>query len=109
MFAIKNYDNPQADSEKEFYDDMKRFKYLKRLLKRFEMTGNLKERLIINHIIVLSNVFGTEAAKVLLLFKVDRQYWTILKSFLSYLNMLGISDMTEIQSNEKVTETLKRI
>ena len=109
MFAIKNYDNPQADSEKEFYDDMKRFKYLKRLLKRFEMTGNLKERLIINHIIVLSNVFGVEAAKVLLLFKVDVQYWSVLKSFLSHLNMLDSSDMIEIQSNEKVTETLKRI
>ena len=109
MFAIKNYDNPQADSEKEFYDDMKRFKYLKRLLKRFEMTGNLKERLIINHIIVLSNVFGIEAAKVLLLFKVDMQYWSVLKSFLSHLNMLGSSDMIEIQSNEKVTETLKSI
>ena len=58
MFAIKQYDNPQAVGEKEFYDDMKRFKYLKRLFKKHAKTGILKERLIMNHIIVFANVFG---------------------------------------------------
>jgi len=60
MFAIKEYDNPQAVGEKEFYDDMKRFKYLKRLFKKYSKTGILKERLIMNHIIVLQNVFGPD-------------------------------------------------
>ena len=55
MFAIKHYDNPQAVGEKEFYDDMKRFKYLKRLFKKHSKTGILKERLIMNHIIVLQS------------------------------------------------------
>ena len=58
MFAMHNYDNPQGEGEEEFHEDIKRFKYLKRLLKKYHETGNLKERLILNHIIILSNVFG---------------------------------------------------
>ena len=74
MFAMKNYDNPQADGEEEFHEDIKRFKYLKRLLKKYQDGGDLKERLILNHIIVLTNVFGVEAAGTLLLFKIDQDY-----------------------------------
>ena len=55
MFAIANYDNPQCESEKEFYDDMKRFKYIKRLLRKYHETNILKERLLLNHIIILRN------------------------------------------------------
>ena len=69
MFAMKHYDNPQADGEEEFQDDLKRFKYLKRLLKKYHEGGELKERLILNHIIVLSNVFGIEASTTLLFLK----------------------------------------
>ena len=65
MFAIKAYDNPQALGTKEFYDDMKRFKYLKRLFKKYSLSGDLKDRLIINHLIILGNVFGVEAANAL--------------------------------------------
>ena len=57
MFAVKNYDNPHCEGEKEFHDDMKRFKYIKRLLRKYDDSGILKERLILNHIIVLKNVF----------------------------------------------------
>ena len=60
LFALKHYDNPQCEGEKEFHDDMKRFKYIKRLLKKYTDHGVLKERLLLNHIIVLNNVFGPE-------------------------------------------------
>jgi hypothetical protein len=100
MFAIKHYDNPQAVGEKEFYDDMKRFKYLKRLFKK---------RLIMNHIIVLQNVFGPEAVKVLLFFKIGQEHWSVLKTFLLFLNYMTISEMTQISIDVKLMETLKGI
>ena len=58
LFALKHYDNPQCEGEKEFYDDMKRFKYIKRLLKKYKVDGVIKERLLLNHIIILNNVFS---------------------------------------------------
>ena len=71
MYAMYNYDNPQCEGEEEFNEDVKRFKYLKRLFKKYYETGILKERLILNHIIVIQNVFGPEAAGVLLFYKID--------------------------------------
>ena len=87
MFAIKHYDNPQCEGEKEFHDDMKRFKYIKRLLRKYKETGVLKERLLLNHIIILNNLFGPEACVTLLLFKIQKEYWETLKSFLLFLNI----------------------
>tara|TARA_Y100001973_G_scaffold86523_1_gene129590 strand:+ start:705 stop:1070 length:366 start_codon:yes stop_codon:yes gene_type:complete len=109
MFAIKHYDNPQAVGEKEFYDDMKRFKYLKRLFKKHLTTGILKERLILNHIIVLQNVFGPEAVKVLLFFKIGQEHWSVLKTFLLFLNYMTINEMTQISIDVKLMELLKGI
>ena len=63
MYAIKHYDNPHCMGEKEFEDDLKRFKYIKRLLRKYYDTGILKERLLLNHIIVLNNVFGADACR----------------------------------------------
>ena len=71
MFAIKHYDNPQCEGEKEFQDDLKRFKYIKRLLRKYYDTGVLKERLLLNHLIVLLNVFGADACATLLLYKIQ--------------------------------------
>ena len=71
LYAQKHYDNPTFETEKEFWDDIKRFKYLKRLFRKYELTGKLKIRLVVNHIIVLQNVFGTDAAITLLLYKND--------------------------------------
>ena len=76
LFALRHYDNPQCEGEKEFHDDMKRFKYIKRLLKKYTDHGVLKERLLLNHIIVLNNVFGiSEASTTLMLFKIEPKYW----------------------------------
>ena len=109
MYAIKNYDNPQCEGEKEFEDDLKRFKYIKRLLRRYYDTGVLKERLLLNHLIVLNNVFSVEAATTLLLYKIQPDYWPALKSFLIYLNSITDNDLTEIEHDMIVLETLGKI
>ena len=109
FFAIKNYNVPNLDSEQEFYEDIKRFKYLKRLFRKYKATGELKTRLILNHIIVLNNVFGVEAACTLLLYKVDKPYWPALKSFLVYLDYLYPHELNEIKEDSKITERLKEL
>lgn len=111
MFAMKHYDNPQADGEEEFQDDLKRFKYLKRLLKKYHEGGDLKERLILNHIIVLSNVFGVEGAVTLLLFKIEPEYWSELKTFLLYLNMITVFEpaLSRVRKDEHIWNTLQNI
>jgi hypothetical protein len=111
MFAMKHYDNPQADGEEEFQDDLKRFKYLKRLLKKYHEGGDLKERLILNHIIVLSNVFGIEGAVTLLLFKIEPEYWSELKTFLLYLNMVTVFEpaLSRVRKDEHIWNTLQNI
>ena len=83
LYAQQNYDNPTLEKDKEFYDDIKRFKYLKRLFRRYKLTGEIKVRLIVNHIIVLQNVFGVEACVTLLLYKIDVKHWSLLKTLLS--------------------------
>ena len=109
MFAIKHYDNPQCESEKEFHDDMKRFKYIKRLLRKYKDSGILKERLLLNHIIILNNLFGPEACVTLLLFKIQKEYWGTLKSFLLYLNMIRNDELNEVESNNEVLDVLRKI
>jgi hypothetical protein len=87
IYAIKCYDNPNCVMS-EFEDDLKRLKYIRRLVKRYKITGDLKERLILNHIIVLSNVFGTEAAVRMLFFKINTEDYYILKTFCLFLNII---------------------
>ena len=107
MFAIKHYDNPQCEGEKEFHDDMKRFKYIKRLFKKYTLSGKLKERLLLNHIIILRNLFGTEACVTLLLFKTQKEYLSILKSFLIFLNMITEDELAGIESDNYVLKILR--
>lgn len=86
MFAARYYDNPQCHDIEEFYDDIKRFKYLKRLFGKYEESGDLRERLIINHLTILYNVFGDSATKMLF-FKLQG-YYPYLKPFLVLLNRM---------------------
>ena len=109
MFAIKHYDNPQCEGESEFNDDMKRFKYVKRLLRKYKETGELKERLILNHLIVIFNVFGPDAASTLLLFKIEPEHWPQLKSFLVFLSMLPDGELKEIDEDKKISEVLRKL
>jgi hypothetical protein len=84
MFAIKHYENPQAVTQEDFLEDMKRFKYVKRLLKKYKNSGDLRSHLLINHFIILYNVFD-DAATPLLFYKIDRDLWNVLKSFMMFL------------------------
>ena len=95
MFAMKHYDNPLCVDEKEFLDDMKRFKYLKRLFRKYETSKDLKMRLVINHIIILANVFGVDAATTLLFFKIEKNHWPILKTFLVFLGYMPENDLID--------------
>jgi len=109
LFAQQNYDNPTLEKEKEFYDDLKRFKYLKRLFRKYKITGDIKIQLVVNHIIVLQNVFGVEAACTLLLFKIDKQYWNILKAVLNYLSYLYPHELNNVKEDVKIVEILKEV
>ena len=87
LFAIKNYENPQAVTKEDFDKDLNHFKYIKRLLKRYRNTGQLKTHLLINHFIVLYNIFG-EAATPMLFYKIERDLWDVMKTFIVFLNRL---------------------
>ena len=87
LFAIRNYENPQAVTKEDFDKDLNHFKYIKRLLKRYKNTGVLKTHLLLNHFIVLYNIFG-EAATPMLFFKIEEDLWSSMKSFIMFLNRL---------------------
>ena len=87
---------------------LKRFKYLKRLFRRYKLTGEIKVRLIVNHIIVLQNVFGVEAACVLLLYKIDEQYWSILKTVLDHLNYLYPHELNNVEIDNNINRFVRR-
>ena len=87
LFAAKAYDKPNC-IQSEFDEDLKRIKYVKRLIKRYRGNGDLKERLILNHIIILANVFGVESTVRMLFFKLEEEDYPILKTFLLFLNYM---------------------
>jgi hypothetical protein len=87
LFAIKNYQNPQAVTKEDFEKDLNHFKYIKRLLKRYKKSGELKTHLILNHFIILYNIFG-EATTPMLFFKIEKELWSSIKSFIIFLNRL---------------------
>ena len=114
LFAMHHYDNPQCHSVVEFEEDMKRFLYLKKLFTRYSQNGELRERLILNHIIVLYNIFG-EAATTMLFYKLEEKYWRSLVTFLVYLDRMpeeisqyGIR-LSEIELDETVIKALRKI
>ena len=84
LFAIKHYENPQAVTKEDFDKDLNHFKYIKRLLKRYKNTGQLKTHLLLNHFIILYNIFG-EATTPMLFFKIEEDLWSSMKSFILFL------------------------
>ena len=85
-FAMKNYSNPSCKNVEDFQEDFNRIKYVKRLFNRYEQSGVLRERLILNHIITIYNVFGVEASSRMLFNRLDEKQYSMLKTFLVYLN-----------------------
>lgn len=116
LYAARYYDNPQCQSTDEFYDDLKRFKYIKRLFNKYLETGELKERLILNHILVLTNVFSPDVAVKLMFIRLD-EYLHLLKPFLVLLNILperieinnSIHHTVDIVMDETIVERLRLI
>ncbi|HCT52389.1 MAG TPA: hypothetical protein DF712_08010 [Balneola sp.] len=113
LYASRIYDNPSCQSEEEFYEDLNRVKYIKRLFFRYDNTGELKLRLILNHIIILTNVFGSEGTTRILFYKSEDKYHGYIKSFLEYLNCLPLTipelDLNEIVSDHRILEHLKQL
>ena len=109
MFASKYYTNIQCTSLEEFYDDLQRFKYLKRLFKRYLNNDDLQERLILNHIIVLNNVFGIKEANKMLFFKIEESHWPLLKTFLVYLNYLPDNEYVDVPLDQNIIKVLRTI
>ena len=107
LYAMKFYDNPACKGVEEFKDDLKKFRYLKRLFRKYKVGSGLKERLIVNHIIVIYNLFGIEASTKMLFFKIDEKNWPQLKSFLVFLNLMPPDNML-ITLDEKVLESLRK-
>jgi hypothetical protein len=115
LYAAKYYDNPQCSSVEEFEEDLKRFQYLRKLFGRYKQVGELKERLILNHLIVLYNCFGLETTNML--FMKLEEYHTFLKPFVEYLNYMPqyieydtkIIIASNIQTDKNIEEMLRRI
>lgn len=107
LYAMHHYDNPQCHSLQEFEEDMKKFLYLKKLLSRYKNNGELRERLILNHIIVLYNIFG-EAATPMLFHKIDESCWDSLITFLVYIDRMPetIPELGIVLSDIKLDETI---
>ena len=119
LFAAKYYDNPHCYDTVEFYDDLSRFKYLKRLCNRYDETGEMKERLIINHLIILYNLFGIEPTTRMLFLKLRGQYY-IIKPFLVLMGVMpdviynvGVEGSkiysSDITMDQQIVELLRNI
>ena len=108
LFAIKYYENPQSVTMEDFESDLKRIRYVKRLLKRYKNTGELKTHLILNHLIILFNVFN-DAAVPLLFYNLEKQLCPSIKSFLLFLNRLPEYPKTQIHEIIEDSECLSQL
>tara|TARA_Y100001938_G_scaffold58031_1_gene81125 strand:- start:530 stop:895 length:366 start_codon:yes stop_codon:yes gene_type:complete len=109
LYAAKHYKNPKFADIDEFYEDLKRFKYIKRLLNRYIETDELAERLLLNHFIVIFNMFGIEAALDILELKLEDKHWPIVKPFLIFLNYIRNDQYTGITMDPNVVDILRKI
>jgi len=109
LFAANHYDNPECVDVEEFKEDLSRFKYLKRLLKRYEVDGDLQERLIINHLIVLYNVFGIDATNRMLMFKIPESHLVYIKPFMLFLNYIRDTDLIDVTMDDTIVKRLRNL
>lgn len=104
LYAIRNYQNPNCMSMIEFQEDLKKIKYIKRILNRYQKTGQIKERLLLNHIITLNNLFGQHTSRMLF-FKIEKEHWSVLKTVLLYLKILP-SQITGLPDGIVLTDSI---
>ena len=109
LFAANNYNNPECTDIEEFKQDLNRFKYLNRLLTRYEEHGELQERLILNHLIVLYNVFGIEAGNKMIWYKIDENHYQYIKPFLVYLHYLPEDEKVDVAMDPTIVDILREL
>tara|TARA_B100000902_G_C27314793_1_gene920556 strand:+ start:829 stop:1200 length:372 start_codon:yes stop_codon:yes gene_type:complete len=109
LYASANYNNPECIDISEFREDVSRFKYVKRLLSRYEAHNDLQERLILNHLIVIYNVFGIEAANRMLWYKIDENHWHYIKPFLVFLHYLPENEKVDVPMDPYIVEVLREL
>lgn len=109
FFAMQHYDNRECCDIEEFKEDLARFKYLKRLFRRYEVHNDLQERLILNHLIVIYNVFGIKAANRMMWYKIDEAHYHYLKPFLVFLNYLDVNEKVEVKMDQHVINVLRNV
>lgn len=109
LFAAKNYYNPRCIDAEEFYEDLKRFKYIKRLITRFTETDQLSVNLMMNHLIIIFNVFDVSSGIKMLEFKLTREQFSVVKPFLIYLKLIENNELTGISMNMKVVDQLRNL
>jgi len=109
IFAAKHYYKPNVIDAEEFYDDLKRFMYIKRLFNRYSKSGEISERLILNHLIVIFNVFGIQPSLQMLEYHIEQKYWTSLKPFLVFLKYIKNDEYTNIPLDQHVVDRLRKI
>jgi|TARA_A100001011_G_scaffold386719_1_gene463120 hypothetical protein len=109
LYAAKHYYNPQFSDIEEFFEDLKRFKYIKRLVNRYLDTDEFPHRLLLNHIIVIFNVFGIEASLKILELRLDEKHWPVIKPILLYLSYIRNDQYTGIEMDQTVVEFLRTI
>ena len=109
LFAARNYYNPSCIDAEEFYDDLKRFSYLTRLVSRYKQTGETSERLILNHLIVIFNVFGIKPGLKMLEYKIGLENWDIIKPFLIFLKSIENTEYAEYSMDPILVNKLREI
>ena len=107
LFAAKYYDNPSCVDEEDFYSDLARFKYIIRLLRKYRETGILQERLILNHVICIYNVFEINAATRMMFYRIETDLWPQIKTFLLYLNYLSETQHRDVGIDVKIAKRLQ--
>lgn len=108
-FALRHYHNPRGSEIEDFYEDLKRIKYIKRLVNRYLEKNKLQTRLLLNHIIIFFNAFTIPAALRILEFKLDEKSWVVIKPFLLHLNYIRETDYTSIPSDLHAFVELRKI
>lgn len=109
LYAYKYYSNPQCVDVDEFYDDLKKFKYLKKLLNKYNETGVFSYRLILNHIITIYNLFGIQPSNKMMEYKIDNKHWPAVKACLIFLGYIDSTEMNNIETDKKVMRILEKI
>ena len=109
-YAMKHYDDPQCEDIEDFQEDLRRFRYLKRLLHRYHENGELRERLMLNHLICLFNVFGYDPCMRMLEFKIkEDSYWSSIKTMLLYLGYVTEDFKTDIPIDDRLVDRLREL